>query len=104
MRPSAFHLIRATLATALVLTAAQVPGSAAQVETGFKSLASTPWRSASTGWQVLADRDTPIRDKIASLTWGTGRQIPAATEGPASKISWPERGTGAVYTILKRTL
>ena len=42
--------------------------AAAQSVDGGVELATTPWRSGTTGWLVLADRDTPLRD--SSFTYG----------------------------------
>jgi hypothetical protein len=36
--------------------------SAAFSQEGWTDVVSMPWREASTGWQVLADQDTPIKD------------------------------------------
>ncbi len=74
-------VIAASIAAATIPAAVEAPPSgrapfegvrvaAAQAEirvSEVKNLSTLPWRSATTGWQVLADRDVPNRDY--SFTW-----------------------------------
>lgn len=60
LRPAAAPTFRLSLPDG---SEAAAPGAAR-----FSSLVDLPWRHASTGWQVLADTDTPLRDH--SFTWG----------------------------------